>query len=233
MEFGVLGPLTLRQDAHTTTVVGARRRALLAALLAGRGSTVGFDELVDALWPEDPPPSARHTLHTHVSRLRTELGVHVTAQDGGYRLTGGEARTDADRFDLWVDQAASATDPRAVELLQDALALWRGPAFGDGSGGRHVQGEVRRLTERRLVARELLVDRLVAAGRAPEAVQLWRFVAEALGLEGIELAKGEVAGLHPTRSARLSHVGGPFGALGEIDPGVLDAYGIGERVAYL
>jgi len=80
--------------------------------------------------------------------------------------------------------------------------------------------------------REVLAA-VVAGAEAPEAVQLWRVVAEALGLEGIALANAEVAGLHPTRSAVLSHVGGPVGSLGEIDPGVLDAHGIGERVAYL
>jgi phenylalanyl-tRNA synthetase beta chain len=80
--------------------------------------------------------------------------------------------------------------------------------------------------------REVLAA-VVAGAEAPEAVQLWRFVAEALGVDEIELANAEVAGLHPTRSAQLSHVGGPVGSLGEIDPGVLDAYGIGERVAYL
>ncbi|MGV3759387.1 MAG: hypothetical protein ACO1PW_07560 [Actinomycetota bacterium] len=74
---------------------------------------------------------------------------------------------------------------------------------------------------------------VLAGEEAPAAVQLWRFVAEALGSDGIELANAAVPGLHPTRSARLSHVGGPLGAVGEIDPGVLDGYGIGERVAYL
>lgn len=74
---------------------------------------------------------------------------------------------------------------------------------------------------------------VLAGEEAPAAVHLWRFVAEALGVGGIEVANAEVPGLHPTRSARLSHVGGPLGAVGEIDPGVLEGHGIGERVAYL
>jgi len=74
---------------------------------------------------------------------------------------------------------------------------------------------------------------VLSGEEAPAAVHLWRFVAEALGVDGIELVNAPVPGLHPTRSARLSHVGGPLGAVGEVDPGVLEGYGIGERVAYL
>jgi phenylalanyl-tRNA synthetase beta chain len=42
-----------------------------------------------------------------------------------------------------------------------------------------------------------------------------------------------VVGLHATRSARLVAGGVAIGLVGEIDPGVLDAHGIGERVAWL
>ena len=40
-------------------------------------------------------------------------------------------------------------------------------------------------------------------------------------------------GLHPTRSARLLAGEIEVGALGEVDPEVLEAHDIGERVAYL
>jgi phenylalanyl-tRNA synthetase beta chain len=68
---------------------------------------------------------------------------------------------------------------------------------------------------------------------AAEAVHLWRFVAEALGVDDVRVENAELPGLHPTRSARLRLGGLEVGALGEIDPGVLDAHSIGERVAYL
>jgi DNA-binding SARP family transcriptional activator len=97
MEFGVLGPLQVR-DAHgVTTVEGHRRRALLAVLLAHQGRTVPSTALIDALWPEVPPRTAHHTLHTHVSRLRHLHGVPVEAQDGGYRLDA--PAVDAARFE--------------------------------------------------------------------------------------------------------------------------------------
>jgi phenylalanyl-tRNA synthetase beta chain len=68
---------------------------------------------------------------------------------------------------------------------------------------------------------------------ATEAVLLWRVVADVLGFEGVEIENAELPGLHPTRAARLRCGALEVGRLGEIDPAVLDAYGIGERVAWL
>jgi phenylalanyl-tRNA synthetase beta chain len=74
----------------------------------------------------------------------------------------------------------------------------------------------------------------VLAGRdATDAVHLWRAVAELLGFDEVALTNAEVPGLHPTRAARLAVGGIEVGHLGEIDPIVLEAHGIGERVALL
>jgi phenylalanyl-tRNA synthetase beta chain len=74
---------------------------------------------------------------------------------------------------------------------------------------------------------------VLAGGDAPAAVQLWRVVAEVLGVPDVALVNGEVPGLHPTRAARLQLGDLVVGAVGEIDPGVLEGHGIGERVGYL
>jgi phenylalanyl-tRNA synthetase beta chain len=74
---------------------------------------------------------------------------------------------------------------------------------------------------------------VLAGADATEAVRLLQFVAEALVLPAATLQNGEVPGFHPTRAARVLVGGEPVGAVGEIDPGVLDAHGIGERVGYL
>jgi phenylalanyl-tRNA synthetase beta chain len=68
---------------------------------------------------------------------------------------------------------------------------------------------------------------------APSAVQLWRVVAEVLGFADVAIANAELPGLHPTRAARLLLGEVEVGRLGEVDPAVLDAHSIGERVAYL
>jgi phenylalanyl-tRNA synthetase beta chain len=74
---------------------------------------------------------------------------------------------------------------------------------------------------------------VLAGSEAPEAVHLWQFVSEELAIDGARLENGEVPGFHPTRAARILVGDVQVGAVGEIDPGVLETHGIGERVAYL
>jgi phenylalanyl-tRNA synthetase beta chain len=69
---------------------------------------------------------------------------------------------------------------------------------------------------------------------ATAVVQTWWAVAELLGVRTVSIVNGPVPGLHPTRSAALVTEGGvTAGAVGELDPQVLDAHGIGERVGWL
>jgi phenylalanyl-tRNA synthetase beta chain len=69
---------------------------------------------------------------------------------------------------------------------------------------------------------------------AAAAVQVWRAVEEALAVPGLRVANAEVAGLHPSRAGRiLSPSGEALGAVGEVDPAVLEAHGILERVGWL
>ncbi|HET6952329.1 MAG TPA: phenylalanine--tRNA ligase subunit beta [Acidimicrobiales bacterium] len=69
---------------------------------------------------------------------------------------------------------------------------------------------------------------------AAAAVHEWRAVDEVLSLPGVRIVNGTVPGLHPTRAARLLGPGGEaVGAVGEVDPEVLAAHGIGERVGWL
>ncbi len=75
---------------------------------------------------------------------------------------------------------------------------------------------------------------VVLAGReAPVAVEVWQLLAEQLHLGSVSIDNAEVAGLHPTRAARVLVDGVTYGVVGEIDPVVLDRHDIDERVAYL
>jgi phenylalanyl-tRNA synthetase beta chain len=58
-------------------------------------------------------------------------------------------------------------------------------------------------------------------------------LAAALDVVDVSLDPAEPAGMHPTRSARISVGGETVGAVGEIDPGVAAAYSIDERVGWL
>jgi phenylalanyl-tRNA synthetase beta chain len=75
---------------------------------------------------------------------------------------------------------------------------------------------------------------VVLAGRdATAAMEVWREVAAAMGFGARVDQSNPPAGLHPTRSATLSLGRDAIGAVGEVHPDVLDAYGVDERVAVL
>ncbi|MEV6303987.1 BTAD domain-containing putative transcriptional regulator [Actinoplanes sp. NPDC051861] len=115
----ILGPFVVEGDDGPVTLAGGAQRAVLALLALRAGRPAGVTELIDALWPEDPPPSARNSLQSHVARLRARLAVPglITLEPAGYRLDLPRTRVDALHFeDLIRDHA----NPSA------ALALWRG-----------------------------------------------------------------------------------------------------------
>ncbi len=74
---------------------------------------------------------------------------------------------------------------------------------------------------------------VIAGADATAAMSVWRELASAMGW-GARVDQGRVPdGLHPTRSATLSLGKDVVGAVGEVHPDVLDAYGVSERVAVL
>ncbi|MEZ0448660.1 BTAD domain-containing putative transcriptional regulator [Cellulomonas sp. ICMP 17802] len=172
MEVAVLGPIELRADGRSVPVGGARQRALLAVLAARRGQVAPAEVLVEALWGDDPPATATHTLHTHASRLRRTQGLALRAVDGGYVLDLDPDRLDSARFDALVAQAAGEPAPVAARLLTEALALWRGPAFGRAAELVAVRGEAVRLEAARSAAREHLASALGAQGRLEDALSV-------------------------------------------------------------
>lgn len=102
-------------------------------LLVERGGVVSADRLIDVLWDEHPPPSARNSLQTYVARLRRVLTL------------GRYAEAVAD---LEVAVAAQPLRERLHEQLIRALA----------ANGRNAQAlEVARGYRRRL-AHELGLD---------------------------------------------------------------------------
>jgi phenylalanyl-tRNA synthetase beta chain len=75
---------------------------------------------------------------------------------------------------------------------------------------------------------------VIGGGDAAAAVHVWRAVEEALVVPGVRIVNAEIAGLHPTRAARLVGPGGEaVGTVGEVDPAVLESHGIGERVGWV
>jgi DNA-binding response OmpR family regulator len=63
---------------------GPKQRAVLAHLILRANHVVPTDLLIDGLWGEEPPESARNTVQTYVYRLRKVLGDgRLEGRDGG------------------------------------------------------------------------------------------------------------------------------------------------------
>ncbi|MFF9064107.1 BTAD domain-containing putative transcriptional regulator [Streptomyces sp. NPDC014891] len=176
--YRVLGPCqALRTDDGTEAVLGgARLRALLTALAAAGGRAVGTRALIDQVWggAGGGEPDRTAALQALVGRLRRAAGHDVVVSGpGGYRLAAEPDAVDLHRFERLAAEGAAALgagDPaRAAGLLDEALALWRGPALAD-LPGRDADPLVVRVEQRHAQARR---DRLAAAldlGRAAEVL---------------------------------------------------------------
>jgi DNA-binding SARP family transcriptional activator len=73
VEFRILGPLEVVDERGPVRLPATKQRALLAILLLHRNEVVSADRLIDELWGERPPKTARKTLQMHVSHLRRVL----------------------------------------------------------------------------------------------------------------------------------------------------------------
>jgi predicted ATPase/DNA-binding SARP family transcriptional activator len=175
MFFRVLGPLEAEDGTERITIPGERSRALLTALLLQPNNAVPLTRLVDAVWGEVPPDDPANALHQVVRRLRSQLGPLGTAvrtRAPGYLLAVEPSCVDAERFEAGCRAARrlAPTDAhQAAALLDEALALWRGPAYGEFSEG-FARAPATRLDELRLAALEDRSALLLECGAVAEAV---------------------------------------------------------------
>ncbi|MFB7457971.1 BTAD domain-containing putative transcriptional regulator [Streptomyces sp. NPDC056188] len=137
VRYRILGTTqALRPDGTAVPLGGARLRALLTVLALRPGRTVPVRALVDEVWDGEPPADATGALQALVGRLRRTLGAGAVASaEGGYRLAAATDDVDLHRFERLAGEglrALSDGDPaKAAAALDDALALWRGPALAD------------------------------------------------------------------------------------------------------
>src|SRR5215211_968320 len=183
MDFRLLGPLEAFDGPVPLQIVAGKQRALLAMLLLNANRTVAREQIVDALWGEDVPDSARKMVQIHVSQLRKALPKsRLHTRRPGYVLEVGEDEFDLVRFERAVAEgrrALSQSDARkARELLGEALALWRGRALAEFSEpfARH---EGARLEELRIAALESRIEADLVLGHHRDVVsELETLIAE-------------------------------------------------------
>jgi DNA-binding SARP family transcriptional activator/tetratricopeptide (TPR) repeat protein len=136
----VLGRVRVSRDDVELPVGPPQRRAVLALLALAEGQPVGRDDLVDALWPTEPPRHAVNVIQTHIKHLRrllepdrpTRVASRLLPSVGtGYRLDVDPDTVDLLCFRRLVARArvARAADDRSTvrELTGEALGLWQQP----------------------------------------------------------------------------------------------------------
>ncbi|OJF12654.1 AfsR/SARP family transcriptional regulator [Couchioplanes caeruleus] len=172
MRFGILGPLTITDGDVEVAVTAGRDRTVLAMLLLHEGRIVSLHELIDAVWENDPPATARGQLQTCVSRLRRLLAPGVIRTDpAGYGIVLVAHELDLHLFIRLTTRARSGDTPegRAAALFRQALALWRGSALA-GLEAPAVRGLAAVLDEEYGATVEEWIDFELAAGHAREIV---------------------------------------------------------------
>ncbi|MGI5208399.1 BTAD domain-containing putative transcriptional regulator [Spirillospora sp. CA-108201] len=163
----VLGSFAAEAGGEPVPLGGPRQRGVLALLVAARGHVVPVDRMVEDLWRGEAPSRALASLQAYVSNLRRLLEPGrppraparlLVSAPPGYALRLPPGSVDAWRFAEMLDEARALADPRdARARLDEALALWRGPAFAEVADEPWAAAETARLNELRQVARELRV----------------------------------------------------------------------------
>src|SRR5512133_2029776 len=178
MEFRILGPLEVVEDGSPVALGTLKERLVLSVLLLHANEFVSRERLIDDLWGEAPPPTARKAVNVYVSKLRKALGQAgadpIATASGGYRLQIDLDKLDADHMQLLVASAreyvAKGELESAAAQFDEALLLWRGPTLAGLQLESRGRDEVARLDELRLA---VLMDRIncdLALGRHEQAL---------------------------------------------------------------
>jgi DNA-binding SARP family transcriptional activator len=166
VRFLILGPVQVVTADGRGPSYGPRQTKVLAALLLAANDIVAVADLVDQVWDDQPPATARRQIQNCIWTLRQHLDI--VADGPGYRVRVDDGGLDAAEFAAGLGHAQCAADDgrsaEAVERLRDALALWRGPALA-GCTGRLLQLRADRLNEQRLAAVEQRIDLELQLGR--------------------------------------------------------------------
>ncbi|WP_203854317.1 AfsR/SARP family transcriptional regulator [Dactylosporangium siamense] len=173
MQCGVLGPVEVRVGGVPVDLGGPRQQLIVAGLLFHAGQVVTVADLVELVWDEDPPATARNQIQTVVYRLRKLLGPAGSLQTdpAGYRMVIPAGGLDLSRFRTALAQARAADGEAAAAFYREALDEWRGVPFAGLPGS--VVGRWRdALVELRWAATEEWADTLVRVGRHREVVEV-------------------------------------------------------------
>src|SRR5262249_29089190 len=147
------------QDGHPLALGKGTEQTLLALLVLNAGRPLSSDAIIDALWGERPPPTAREMVRNYIGSVRRRIGTHaIETTEHGYRLNATGDAVDVLRVERLVreghERLADGDVAQAERILHDALAMWRGRPLPELDDVVLDGGDVRRLEELRVSAYE-------------------------------------------------------------------------------
>jgi DNA-binding SARP family transcriptional activator len=176
--FRLLGPLRVSAAAGGVRIPPGRQEVILAALLLESNRVVSTDYLVDLIWNEEPPDTARIQVQICISRLRKGLAgagidAAIVTKQPGYSLQVESAAVDLRVFHAQVARSHTLVKEgrtaEAAELLRSAVGLWRGPCLS-GINSEALRTKALRIDEDRLAAVETYLDLELSLGRHHQLV---------------------------------------------------------------
>lgn len=177
LRVAVLGPLAVDIGGRPVAIGGAKPRAVLAAFVANANKPVSAGRLAAEIYDGAHVADPVATIRVHVSNLRSvfdRAGLARTTlitSHGGYILHLTASQTDAGAFDSRWRAARVEADPAlALDLVEQALGLWRGEPYEDVTAIPLVQPEVLRLSEAVRSTHAHRIELLLALGRHHVAV---------------------------------------------------------------
>jgi DNA-binding SARP family transcriptional activator len=143
MRVDILGPIQVTQAEQNVPLAGRHQHGLVAILASEADRVIPADRLIDALWADRPPATARTKLQGYVSGVRKALnGCRPGGRDSrwplvtlapGYLLSTDGVTVDLSEYRVLIRLADGELGTgqlgHASRNLGNALALWRGPAF--------------------------------------------------------------------------------------------------------
>ena len=156
-----LGPLSLTYRGVTGAIGGPKQQLVLSLLLAAGGKAVCIERLIDCVWADEPPASAKGTIHSYLSHLRAAVGDIIVREGNAYRIEVDPENFDVSRFEdlLYRARAVVGIRPRqGAEMIREGLSLWRGDPFSGLTDCPKIHDEAVRLEEVRIGAIEDCID---------------------------------------------------------------------------
>jgi DNA-binding SARP family transcriptional activator/tetratricopeptide (TPR) repeat protein len=178
VEFLLLGPLIVRSGDDVVPVQRGKQRTVLAGLLLAANRVVATDDLAEAVWGDNRPPSAQITVQNYVKRLRRAFGDDdrslISTHSRGYQIRVEPGELDLWRFrDLLAAAQVAVRDGdwrAAAAQTASALELWRAEPLADVESELLLRREVPPLAQLRLEATEIKADASLHLGYHAEMV---------------------------------------------------------------